>query len=258
MTTGTPFDRHERGALAVSGGKDSLALVYLLRPYWDRLTLYHVDAGDLLPEVREIVDHVAGMVPDFRRIETNAAAWSAVAGLPSDLVPTSSTQAGMAMGMSRQRIVDRMDCCAANRMLPMHERMLADGVTLAIRGTKRADLPRLPAVSGDTSLGYELWLPLQEWSHAEVFEYLRSVDAPICRVYEHQVNAPECACCPAWWSEGRAAYLSRYHPELYEKYQARLALVAAEVVPHWQTLLKEMSDGRFPTPHYGDPAAASG
>src|SRR4029077_1530291 len=109
---------------------------------------------------------------------------------------------------------------------------------------KRADLPRLPAYSGDTSLGYELWLPLEGWSHDEVFEYLRAVDAPICRVYEHQVNAPECARCTAWWSEGRAAYLSRYHPDLYEKYQARLALVAAEVVPHWQTLLKEMSDGR--------------
>jgi phosphoadenosine phosphosulfate reductase len=245
MTTGTPFDRHERGALQFSGGKDSLSLVYLLRPYWDRLTLYHVDAGDLLPEVREIVDRVAAMVPDFRRIETDAAAWTAVAGLPSDLVPTSSTQAGMAMGMSRQRIVDRMDCCAANLILPMHQRMLEDKVTLAIRGTKRADLRRLPAYNGDTTCGYELWLPLENWSHDEVFTYLRAVDAPVCRVYENAVNAPECSTCTAWWSEGRAAYLSRYHPDLYEKYQARLALVAAEVVPHWQTLMKEMSDGRI-------------
>jgi phosphoadenosine phosphosulfate reductase len=149
------------------------------------------------------------------------------------------------MGMGRRPLVDRYTCCYANLMLPMHERMLADGVTLAIRGTKRADLPRLPAVSGDVSLGYELWLPLENWSHAEVFEYLRSVDAPICRVYEHQVNAPECSTCTAWWSEGRAAYLSRFHPDRFDKYQARLALVAAEVAPHWQLLTKEMSDGRF-------------
>jgi phosphoadenosine phosphosulfate reductase len=206
--------------------------------------MYHCDAGDLLPEVREIVSMVERMVPSFVRINTDAEAWTALHGLPSDLVPTSCTPAGMAMGMSRQRIVDRMDCCAANLILPMHERMLADKVTLAIRGTKRADLARLPAANGDTTCGYELWLPLENWSHAEVFEYLRSVDAPICRVYQHRVNAPECACCTAWWSEGRSAYLSRFHPELYEKYQARLALVAAEVVPHWQTLLKEMSDGR--------------
>jgi phosphoadenosine phosphosulfate reductase len=241
MKTGTPFDRHERAAVGFSGGKDSLAVTYLLRPYWDRITFYHVDAGDLLPEVREIVDMVEGMVPDFRRINTDAAAWTHEAGLPSDLVPTTSTPAGMAMGMGSRSLVDRYTCCAANLMLPMHERMLADGVTLAIRGTKRADLPRLPAVSGDVSLGYELWLPLEGWSHDEVFEYLRAVEAPICRVYEHQVNAPECATCTAWWSEGRAAYLSRYHPELYDTYQARLALVAAEVFPHWQLLIKEMS-----------------
>ena len=72
----TPLDRHGRGALQFSGGKDSLALVYLLRPQWDRLTLYHVDTGDLLPEVREIVDTVEAMVPDFRRIETDAKAWT--------------------------------------------------------------------------------------------------------------------------------------------------------------------------------------
>jgi phosphoadenosine phosphosulfate reductase len=195
----------------------------------------------LLPEVREIVDHVADMVPDFRRIETDAAAWSAVAGLPSDLVPTTSTPAGMAMGMSRQPLTDRYTCCYANLMLPMHQHMLEDKVTLAIRGTKRADLPRLPAYSGDTTCGYELWLPLQDWSHEEIFCYLRSVDAPICRVYEHRVNSPECARCPAWWSEGRAAYLRKYHPVLFDDYRARLALVAAEVAPHWQLLTKEMS-----------------
>jgi phosphoadenosine phosphosulfate reductase len=241
MLTGTPFDRHERAAVGFSGGKDSLAVTYLLREFWPRITFYHVDAGDLLPEVREIVSMVEGMVPSFVRINTDAEAWTASHGLPSDLVPTTSTPAGMAMGMSRQPLTDRMDCCYANLMLPMHERMLADKVTLAIRGTKRADLPRLPAYSGDTSLGYELWLPLEGWRHDEVFEYLRAVAAPICRVYEHQVNAPECARCTAWWSEGRAAYLSKYHPALFDDYRARLALVAAEVAPHWQLLTKEMS-----------------
>jgi phosphoadenosine phosphosulfate reductase len=236
----TPLDRHQRAALQFSGGKDSLALVYLLRPHWSRLTLYHVDAGDLLPEVREIVDMVEAMVPDFRRIETNSAKWMAEVGLPSDLVPTSSTPAGLSIGASKQRIIDRLDCCAVNLMLPMHNRMIEDGVSLVIRGTKRADLARLPAESGDTSLGYELWLPLQEWSHDEVFEYLRSVDAPICRVYEHKVNAPECATCPAWWSEGRADYLKKHHPELFALYRAKLAAVAAEVTPHWNALQGEL------------------
>ncbi len=236
----TPLDRHQRGALQFSGGKDSLALVYLLRPHWDRLTLYHVDTGDLLPEVREIVDMVEAMVPNFRRIETNSARWMEEVGLPSDLVPTTSTPTGLAIGASKRRIVDRFDCCAVNLMIPLHQAMVANDETLAIRGTKRADLARLPAESGDMSLGYEIWLPLQEWSHDEVFAYLWSVDAPICRVYEHRVQAPECATCPAWWSEGRAEYLRKHHPDLFDVYRAKLAAVAAEVTPHWSSLQGEL------------------
>ncbi len=126
-------------------------------------------------------------------------------------------------------------------MIPMHHRMIENGETLVIRGTKRADLARLPAESGDTSMGYELWLPLQDWSYDDVFAYLRSVDAPICRVYEHKVNAPECATCPAWWSEGRTEYLKKYHPDLFNTYRAKLAAVAAEVTPHWNALQGELA-----------------
>lgn len=237
-----PLGRHHRAALQFSGGKDSLALVYLLRPFWERLTLYHVDTGDLLPEVKEIVNRVEESVPDFRRINVSADQWSSVYGLPSDLVPSSNSPVGVEIGASTQRIVGRWDCCAANIMQPMHHRMRQDGVTLAIRGTKRADFARLPASSGDISLGYEVWLPIQEWSHEEVFDYLRSVGAPICRVYEHKVNAPECATCPAWWSEGRAEYLRKYHPDLLASYRVKLDRVSREVTPHWHALQKEMEE----------------
>ncbi|MDP3740365.1 MAG: phosphoadenosine phosphosulfate reductase family protein [Hyphomonadaceae bacterium] len=235
------ISKHENIALQFSGGKDSLACVHLLRPHWDRITLYHVDTGDLLPEVREIVDGVEAMVPHFVRIETNSADWMKRFGLPSDLVPTTCTVAGMWMGFGGRRIVDRFDCCAENIMGPIHRRMLADGVTLAIRGTKRADMPTLAAESGDTTMGYEICLPIRDWSHADVFAYLREVGAPICRVYEHKVNAPECATCPAWWNEGRAGYLKKYHPDLNAAYQAKLALVAAEIAPVHRTLMEELA-----------------
>lgn len=235
------FAPHENIALQFSGGKDSLAVAHLLRPHWDRLTFYHVDTGDLLPEVREIVDGIDELVPRFVRILSDSAGWMTRFGLPSDLVPTTCTPAGLAIGASKQRIVDRFDCCASNIMAPMHQRMLAEGVSLVIRGTKRADLARLPAESGPTGGGYDLWLPIVEWSHADVFAYLREVGAPICRVYDHKVNAPECATCPAWWNEGRAAYLAKHHPELSAAYRAKLAIVAAEVAPVWASLQTEVA-----------------
>lgn len=232
----------QKVALQFSGGKDSLAVAHLLRPYWDRLTFYHVDTGDLLPEVQEIVDDMERQAPCFVRIATNSADWMARFGLPSDLVPTTCTPAGVIVGASKQRIVDRFDCCASNIMAPMHQRMLADGIALVIRGTKRSDFVRMPAESGPTD-GYTLWLPLQEWSDDQVFAYLREVGAPICQVYEHTAKAPECATCPAWWNEGRAAYLARYHPDLAAAYRVKLAIVAREVEPVWFSLLAEVTHG---------------
>ena len=236
-----PLSNHKNVAFQFSGGKDSLALVHVLRPHWDRLTLYHVDTGDLLPEVREIVDGVEAMVPSFVRIETQAADWNERFGLPSDLVPSSCTPLGVKIGMSDRRLVDRFECCAFNIMVPMHNAALKDGCTLVIRGTKRADMKRLPAEDGPTGLGYDLWLPLLDWSDADVFAYLREVGAPICRVYENGVQSPECATCPAWWNEGRAAYLAKYHPDLSETYRAKLATVAAEVAPMWAHLQREIA-----------------
>lgn len=226
-------------ALLFSGGKDSLAVAYLTRERWEDLTFYHADTGDLLPEVREIVDGMEAMVPHFVRVETNAKHWQMLNGLPSDLVPTSGTPAGLAIGMSQQRIVDRFDCCASNIMAPLHFRQLADGITVSIRGTKRCDLKKLPAEPGDTSMGYEIQLPLLDWSHADVFAYLKEVGAPLCRVYENNVNAPECATCPAWWSENRARYLDKHHPALSAEYQRKLAIVKAQVAPLYANLMGE-------------------
>jgi len=59
---------HDKMALQFSGGKDSLALAYLLKPYWGRLTFYHLDTGDLLPEIRDLVALFAAKVPHFVRV----------------------------------------------------------------------------------------------------------------------------------------------------------------------------------------------
>lgn len=231
---------HRNIALQFSGGKDSLAVAYMLRPFWDRLTFYHLDAGDLLPEVREVVDGMAARVPNFVRVESDSKAWAEVHGQPSDLTPYTGTPPAMLMG-GKTRISGRWDCCGHNRWIPMHQRLAADGVTLVIRGTKRCDMAKLPAATGDTSMGYELWLPIEDWSHDDVFAYLREVGAPLAKVYSHKVNAPECATCPAWWNEGRAAYLKVHHPHLFAAYARRLRTVLAEVAPVFDTLLTEIA-----------------
>lgn len=235
------LDRHERIALSFSGGKDSTACVWLLRDHLERITLYHLDTGDLLPEVVEVVEQVRAIVPHFVTVRSDVAGWIERNGPPSDLVPHGSHPVGQHMAEGRA-IVHRYSCCSANLMVPLFDRIVADGNTLLIRGTKAADMKRLPMGSGDVIDGLELLLPLLEWSNADVLAYLREQGAPISTAYGHFDNLPECATCSAWWSEGRAAYLRARHPALFAKYQARMDVVMAEVGPVAQMLARELRE----------------
>jgi len=239
----SPLDRHEKICLAWSGGKDSTAVLHMLRHELHRIIVYHCDTGDLLPEMREHIAMFEDAIPNFVRVQTNVAAWNIEHGLPTDLMPHSQDRVGRMMGEHKILLTSRYDCCVANLMDPLWQRVKADGNTLLIRGTKSVDMKRLPMQSGDVQEGIELYYPLQEWSHADVFAYLREHGIPLPRLYQHVTNAPECARCTAWWREGRGAYLAQYYPDLARDYQARLKLVAAEIGPSIDALGGELSAG---------------
>lgn len=224
------LEMHDRIALSFSGGKDSLACALLVKSYFDRITLYHVDTGDYLPEQRSVIDTVEReMLYKFVRIHTDVGAWIDEHGLPSDLVPYTSHPFGLATGMARSRLVHRFDCCHANMMRPLYERVLSDGNTMLIRGTKSCDMPRLPVADGDIVDGMEFYYPLQNWSDEDVLNYLRCSGVQVSRVYEFLRHGLSCATCPAWWNEQRGSYLKKFHPDLYRIYDERLGKIIAEV-----------------------------
>ena len=225
----SPLDRHEKIALSFSGGKDSTAVVHLLREHLHRICVYHVDTGDLLPEMVDAVRWIERICPNFVRIETHVGDWIAENGLPTDVLPHSQHQIGRLMAESDRKLVGRYDCCGANLMTPLFRRVRDDGNTLLIRGTKRADMRKLPVETGFVHEGVEIWNPLQEWTHQQVFDYLAAHDIKLPPIYNHVTNAPECARCSAWWGEGRAEYLKAHHPDLFRDYQDRLRIVVEEL-----------------------------
>lgn len=235
----SPLLRHDNVALSFSGGKDSLACVHLLREYLDAITVYHLDTGDLLPEMQASVAAVEAFAPQFVRVKTDVAGWIRANGLPTDLVPYSSHAVGQSMGEGHSRLVSRYECCFANLMWPLFERVRQDGCTLLIRGTKRIDMVRFPAEPGEKVDGVELFYPLASWTNDQVFDYLKSKGVALPRVYDYVENSPECARCSAWWGEGRARYLKQHHPQLWREYDARLQLVIDEIAPSLALLRRE-------------------
>lgn len=236
------IDRHHRIALQLSGGKDSLACLYLMRPYLDRMTVYWVNTGNAYPETLETIRHVREIAPHFVEIEGRQPAVIKEFGLPSDIVPVNSTPMGLvASGKPGVLLQDRYSCCFRSIMLPLHERMIADGVTLIIRGQRNDDQLKAPITSGTVEHGIEYLFPIEDWSHRQVMQYLRDEQAPIPRFYEVLDEAPDCMTCSAWWEKGEAKYLKRYHHGEYLEVQRRLGIINEAVSEHIASFNKEVS-----------------
>jgi phosphoadenosine phosphosulfate reductase len=230
------LDKHERIALQCSGGKDSLAVLYLMRPYWDRLTVYWLDTGDAFPETVERMGQIAQMVPHFVRIQANQPAVIAQYGIPTDMLPASATPIGIAATGNGVLMQDRYSCCMRSLMLPLHAKMIEDGITLVVRGQKDSDRLRSPLHSGAIEDGLEYLFPLEDWDDTRVYGYLLEQGVELPRFYQLMNASPDCLHCSAYWEEGRAAYLKEYHPAAYQEYQRRLNAISAanaEAIAHF-------------------------
>lgn len=224
------LSRHRNIALQLSGGRDSLACLYLLRPYWDRITVYWCSTGDTFPETREVIDRVKDEVPHFVEIKGSQPKIVSLFGLPSDIVPASHTIVGLfGSGKSGPLIQDRYSCCGRVFMQPMHDRMIADGVTLIIRGQRADDALKAPITSGHIEDGIEYLFPIEDWNSRQVMEFLRENDAPIPRFYQTMNHAPDCMTCSAYWETGTAKYLKQHHPQAHAEVQRRLEIIKEAV-----------------------------
>lgn len=238
------IDRHQHIALQLSGGRDSLACLYLMRPFWDRLTVYWCDTGDAYPETLKLITKIMDMVPNFAVISGNQPSVVADHGMPSDIVPVSATPMGIAAAMSgvdAPKIQDRYSCCFRTKMAPTHDRMLQDGITLIIRGQKSKDKFKGMLKSGDVVAGIEYLYPIETWDSRQVMEYLRKESAPIPRFYEMLNTMPDCMSCTAWWEEGVSAYLKRYHFDQYLTNQQNLGIINMAVGAHIAAFNKEVA-----------------
>lgn len=230
------FNRHQRVALQFSGGKDSMACLYLLRPYLDRITVYWVNAGDEFPETVAVIERCKSFIPNFVEVSSDSVAWREKHGVVSDLVPTDATPLAKIGGFGSMLVSDRFACCFSNLMKPMYERMQADRITCVIRGQKLCDMPRVPFRSGDSQDGVEFFYPIEGWSNDDVFAYLRSVDAPIHPCYDFGSYGANCSTCTAWWNESQHEFRRVRHPEIHSKVLPVMAQLRGAIQSHWDAL----------------------
>lgn len=225
------FDVHQKVALSFSGGKDSLACLYLLRPYWDRLTVYWMNPGNPFPETVELMRRVRAMVPNFKELEGRQQSIVLQDGWPSDVVPHAYTSDGNAVfGETPFKVQSRLQCCLRSLMLPTYYAMLADGVTCCIRGKRRDEADKTGLESGHVSEdGMQLVFPIYDWSADDVTNYLVEQGVELPRSYRFANHSLDCMDCTAWWGEGLSNYLKAEHPAQFSEYQRRVFLIKQAV-----------------------------
>lgn len=227
-----PIERNEKIALQFSGGKDSLAALYLCRPWWDKITVYWLNTGAVPPSSVKQMDAIRQIVPNFIEIMSDQPADVKANGYPVDILPLRTHNgARMFEEHSGIKLQPWMACCANNLWFPMHARMIQDGITLIIRGQRNEEQRKAVIRDGQSMDGFEVYFPLENWTEKQVFDYLRDNDVDIPPNYRYDMASVDCWSCTAYAYEnqGRAAYFRDHEPELYPKFIGILKEIRSEV-----------------------------
>lgn len=234
--------RHERIAFQLSGGKDSVAALLLMRPHWDKMTVYHCNPGDSMPETAEMVRRMSELVP-VTVVHGRVLKTRAQYGLPTDVLPWTSSQSAHTLNAgSTPLLQDWVSCCFRSIMLPMYERMIEDKITLIVRGQKTKDAIKGALVSGSVEMGVEYLYPVEGWTDDECFAFMREHGiAPQRFYFEGAAHSGDCLHCTAWLVDDKAAYMLKHYPAEYPKYRDNVMIIADAAASHLSNLMKEAS-----------------
>ena len=222
--------QNESAALQFSGGKDSLALLHLARPYLDRVTVFFGDTGATYPHVKQFVIEACKemgaklvMVEPFMPVKEFTEQY----GFPSDLVSTDrSPEARWMQREDAAKLQSYVSCCGNMIWAPMQAAIKARGIKIILRGSKRAD-PHVTVPDGHKDEHFEYRSPLWGWTDKDVMEFLADKDMP--DQYPQIMDSMDCWVCTAHmtgkYAKAKLEYARDKYPTLWPEISRRVRTV---------------------------------
>lgn len=232
-------------ALWLSGGKDSVACMFLHEAELSDIQVLWANTGRYLPEHLAWMETLRVFCPNWHEVKTDRDGQNAKNGLPADVVPVRVTNFGaMATGHEpKVKLQSQIQCCYENISGPLWERSKNLKVTEIICGQRNAESYKAPRKHGDVIDGITFSHPIEDWSTERVVEYVRSkIDVP--DFYRLGRTSLDCYDCTAYLGESEdwVHYMKTRHPNRYKEFVWRLQIVAAVVDAEMKPMQRILED----------------
>ena len=222
-------------ALLFSGGKDSLACLYLNKHRWDSIFVIWLNTGAVDGQTYDYMMGWKKLLPHFVELKSDQPQNVATYGWPVDVLPVNNTSIGKEItGEAGPKMQSYLDCCAANIWMPIHFGLKGLGVTKAIKGQRNDDAKKSTSRDGDTRDGITFEMPIQDWTEEQVYNYLKSVGAELAPAYvSGEKTGRDCWDCTAYLGDNSTRIMN-LPEEKKKEVLRRIGIIRASIEDQWR------------------------
>jgi len=216
--------------LEFSGGKDSLAVLLLLKDELKDITVLWADSGDSFPETYAQMELVKKICPNFITVNGFQKEVIRDFGYPVDVLPVSCHTSCKDLHGERPKLQGYSECCVRSFIMPLHNAAIQLGATEIIRGQKASDSMKSNVKNGDIVDGIRYNFPIEDWTDAQVMEYVKDSEL-LPKHYKVANTGLDCMHCTAYLAENtwKLQYLIENHPIVAKEVSRRFKIIKNEI-----------------------------